>query len=321
MGNLVELWRLLVDEISMKCLLLVIWFCCAPLICGQTHSNAPKVGPAAVAVSKTETAKVAARQLGLTDGLFGIARPHHRVNISPSVSGLLSKLLVKEGQTVKRGAPLAIIDNRLVQADVAVARVSAESKATIAHAEYELSLAESLYRRLNSTAGDIGVADHELEEAKVRRDQARAKLDSARQEHEEARRRLARERARLEMYTIRAPFDGTILEVSVHPGAALAIGDTVMSLANLRQLEVEVHAPLRLFGKLVVGRSYRLRAGPPLRRVLEGRLEFASPSIDATMESFRCKFSILNPELNLPAGFPVQFVDLAAEDIAGQNSP
>jgi HlyD family secretion protein len=62
----------------------------------------------------TEVAKL--ETLAVEIEASGTVEPINRVNISPKTPGRLAKLLVKQGQTVKQGQPLAVMENLEIQA-------------------------------------------------------------------------------------------------------------------------------------------------------------------------------------------------------------
>ncbi len=66
----------------------------------------------------------------------GVIKPYNEVKISPKVTGLLSKLLVKQGQMVKKGQMLALMDDSNLTGQVA----AASSAFSMAKANYEKSL-------------------------------------------------------------------------------------------------------------------------------------------------------------------------------------
>uniref|UniRef100_UPI0039B3B5F2 efflux RND transporter periplasmic adaptor subunit n=1 Tax=Vibrio vulnificus TaxID=672 RepID=UPI0039B3B5F2 len=63
----------------------------------------------------------------------------HSVVIRPQIDGILTKLLVKEGQLVKKGDLLATIDDRSIRASLDQARAQlGESQAQLAVAQVNL---------------------------------------------------------------------------------------------------------------------------------------------------------------------------------------
>jgi len=116
---------------------------------------------------------------------------------------------------------------------------------------------------------------------------------------------LRLEQRRLGRYQIRAPFDGTIIEIMTEAGAMLTDEDDILRLANLDTLEAQVNLPIELYGQLEVGATYTMHAEHPVNGDVHGRLEYVNPIIDTASRTFLCVFAIENEKGRLPAGFTV----------------
>jgi HlyD family secretion protein len=237
----------------------------------------------------------------------GLAQPSLRSTLSAPIQGVLLEVKVAEGEWVEKGQILAVMDNRVALAAVKMAHVAADQTASIDHAKYELSLAESLLARLTRLDQAHAGAQYELEEARVRRDQAKASIRNAVQQKSLAVQKLEMERARLESHNIRAPFSGRILSLNATAGNTMTSADDLLTLVSLNSIEAELHLPLRLFRLLQEGKSYRLRGQAPVDREIRGRLTYAAPVIDSATGTFRTVFTIDNHDHSLPAGFAVRF--------------
>jgi len=237
----------------------------------------------------------------------GLAQPSLRTTMSPPIPGVLMEVRVAEGEMVEKGQILAVMDNRVALAAVRVAHVEANQGGAIEYAKYELALAESLLARLLALEQAHAGAQYELEEARVRRDQAQVKVRTAAEQQLLAERKLEMEEARLESHNIRAPFSGKILSIEGVAGTTMSPSDDLLTLVSLETIEAELHLPLVLFRVLQEGKTYRLRALAPVDREIQGRLRYAAPVIDSATGTFRCVFTIDNPNRSLPAGFAVRF--------------
>ncbi len=121
------------------------------------------------------------------------------------VTGVVAEVRVSKGQQVSAGDVLVILDQRAFRARLERARaLSARASALLAEARREEQRAQELY--------DRGLlSDHELQKAQIGRLEAEARR--AESMAEETRARLDLERT-----TVKAPFDGRILEVNTWKG-------------------------------------------------------------------------------------------------------
>ena len=76
----------------------------------------------------------------------------HSVVIRPQVDGILTKVLVKEGQTVKTGDLLATIDDRAIRATLE------QAKAQLAQSKAQLDMAQVDLKRYRLLSEDNGIS-------------------------------------------------------------------------------------------------------------------------------------------------------------------
>lgn len=187
------------------------------------------------------------------------------VAVSSNVVGKVERVLVVEGQKVRRGQPLAILDARRVAAQVDSARSGlAEMQASLANARAQFDRAEALYR-------DQLISQAEYENRRTDWLLAKARVESAMAG-------VASQQKDLDVHTIRAPIDGVVTGLQAKEGSVVVVGSmnnpaTVMlTIANLGKLEVELQMNEVDFGRTRLGMpaSVRLPAFEGLR--LQGRI-------------------------------------------------
>lgn len=152
---------------------------------------------------------VSEQSVELTETFAASIRGRQDVDIIPQVSGRITRLCVKEGQRVRRGQVLAIIDQVPYQAALhtAVANVSA-AKARVETTRIELSGKQSLY-------DENVISDYELSVARNQLAVAQAELEQAKAQEIDARNNLS--------YTeIKSPSDGVVGTLPYRIGALVS---------------------------------------------------------------------------------------------------
>jgi cobalt-zinc-cadmium efflux system membrane fusion protein len=232
--------------------------------------------------------------------------------MSAPTDGMLMDVCVSEGQHVKAGEVLAVIDNRVAQASVQAARAAADRSGERQHAIEELKFAQEVYDRQLSLQAAQNGSDFELLEALTRLEKAKATIITVDQEETRAKLLLQLELARLETHNIRAPFSGQIVQIHAQPGATLTRDDDLLTIVCVAELKADLYVSLDRYGQLRIGNDYPLQAGPPVNRVVTARLQFVAPVIDAASNTCRATFTMENSDQHLPAGFSV-YLDTAWE--------
>ena len=128
------------------------------------------------------------------------------VDIYPQITGLITKVCITEGATVKKGQVLFVIDQTSYKASVATALANVESaEASVATAQMTANSKVELY-------SDGIVSDFELYSARNTLRKEKATLAQARAE-------LANARNNLSYTEVRSPVDGTAGMISYRIGA------------------------------------------------------------------------------------------------------
>jgi HlyD family secretion protein len=223
--------------------------------------------------------------------------------------GLVSKVPVQEGQTVSRGAPLAILSDTGLHADLDAA------DARVAQARADLATIDAGGKQLELTAIESDLArlrverDHDQKEyASLRRlageqaatmlevDEMKSKLQAADMGIEALEKRravlvtqsdktvaLARLRdaeAAVELAkdhiaqtAIHAPIAGVVYGLAARPGAYLNIGDLVANVGRIERLRVRVYVDEPELGRVAEGQPVTITWDALPGRAWEGTVE------------------------------------------------
>ena len=187
-------------------------------------------------------------------------QPELEVKISSDVSGEIVELLVKEGDTVKKGDLLLRIDPVIYQS--AVQRMSstlngvkaqmANSAARMEQSRAQLISAEASFNRNKKLHESSSISDAEFEQAKANYESAVADMNAARESVKSADFNVSSTQASLKeandnlaKTTIYAPVDATVSKLNKRKGEriigmAQMEGTEIMRLANLNEMEVQV---------------------------------------------------------------------------------
>lgn len=160
----------------------------------------------------------------------GALRAVERAHLAFLQPGYLAERRVERGQAVISGQVLAILHNPALQPGVAAAEASVnEARSRLEQLERDTErLTELVQRNLAS--------DDELEQTRANRDVARATLNQAEARRDEARNQLLDA-------SLRAPFDGRIVELHLEPGDFAGAGQAVLTINGNNGLEVELQLP------------------------------------------------------------------------------
>ncbi len=191
------------------------------------------------------------RQVVSTEGTIG---NNNFIPFMPSVSGIVTQVLVKAGQKVQKGQVMLALENQSQVADLATAKAEAQ----------EAKLQASRYQYL----ADVGaVPPVQAEEKKI---QAISKASA-----------FIGSQVDLSHRYIKAPFDGVIgSDFIVNVGAYIEQGKPLMGLVNNDELIVTMKVPAAQAKSINLGQSTRIYSGDSDTPIAEGQVDYVAPFFD-----------------------------------------
>lgn len=158
------------------------------------------------------------------DNLYfpAVANAADRSHLSFRVAGEVSRVLVREGDKVQKGAVIATLDPTDYQLDVD-------------NAAARFSVVDSQYRRSRPLVDKGLLAKSQFDEIAAQRQIALAELELA--------------KLRLSFTTLKAPVDGIISRVNIDQFENVQVGQHIVNIHSLERVEVLIQLPDRLYVK------------------------------------------------------------------------
>lgn len=169
--------------------------------------------------------------------------PNARVAVAAVIPGVVTRTLVVEGDTVRRGQALAVI----------AAREMFTLAAGIEQASARVAVARANDRRLGQLAREGVIAG-------ARADEARAALREAQAELNEQQRivRLVNGVPAKGSYTLTAPIAGKVTTASIHTGSPVSETTSAYVIDAVSRFELTAQLPERLLEQVKPGMTVRL---------------------------------------------------------------
>jgi RND family efflux transporter MFP subunit len=218
--------------------------------------------------------------------LSGNTQAIYTVQLVARVAGYLEQVLFQDGQIVKKGQPLFVIQRNTYEDNLR------QAEAAISQYRAQLQYAESQFARYSNLVQRNAATQSDVDNWRYQRDLAQANLRSA-----ESQRDLAK--LNLDYTLVAAPFDGRMDRRQVDPGNLVGSGGSTV-LASINQIDpIYVYfnisdydlARLRKGTRGIPGssdsRKWPVHAGLPGEDgyLHEGHLDFAAISLTTTTGS------------------------------------
>ncbi|WP_243309820.1 efflux RND transporter periplasmic adaptor subunit [Fundidesulfovibrio agrisoli] len=166
------------------------------------------------------------------------------IALGTSVAGIVSKVHVQAGDTVKDGQPLFTVDERETNSEIALKKANlSKAKAALEEAKASLADYRTQYAIVRNVTDRRAVSVDEVEKRRNAESLAKAKVESAKAAVDAAEADLAASVTTLERLTVRTPLDCQVLQVNIHAGefaATGSLGTPLMRLGNMDRLQIRV---------------------------------------------------------------------------------
>lgn len=230
---------------------------------GQASTGAPPGagGPVTVAISVLEP-----KPVDRTSEYVATVRSRQTSEIRPQVEGIVTRILVRSGDRVASGAPLAQVDPLKQEASVS------SNEALRAAQQAQLRLAREELQRQQTLFAQGLVSRQVLDQTNAAVDTAAASLEALQSREQES-------RVELQYYRVTAPAAGVVGDIPVHVGDRVTTSTVITTISGNSGLEAYLYVPLERAHDLTLGMPVRLVSaeGEVLART---RIDFISPQVD-----------------------------------------
>ena len=224
------------------------------------------------------------------------------VTITPQVSGQLMQICVTEGQQVKKGQTLFVIDSRNAQLDLEAAQANLEAAiASENSAKLEYESNKNLYEKKIVSKYMLDNSENSYKQAQASVTQARASVNRA--------------KVNLGFCTITAPVAGSIGEIPVRTGdqvspssyltivsgnqqmnAEFSIAESILEEAIAQGVSPKAEEAMKLFPDV----TFVMKNGTEYQH--KGRITSFTGVVNATTGTIACKATFPNPDGQLYSG-------------------
>jgi membrane fusion protein (multidrug efflux system) len=210
---------------------------------------------------------------------IGTAAAVQGVTVSADLPGIVERIAIESGRSVREGEILALLDTRQEQAQLAAA-------------EAQRDLARTNFARMEGLLNEQVIS--------------RAEFDRATAEQRQGDARVGEIRAAISRKTIRAPFSGILGIRHVNLGQYMSAGDALVTLQSLNPIYVNFGVPQQAVGQLSVGRNVRITTEDLTGIAFAGRVTAIDSIVDEATRNVQVQVTLANPEGKLRPGMFVQ---------------
>lgn len=226
-----------------------------------------------------------------------------QVDIGFRVEGRVAQLFFEEGDFVKEGSLVAVLDKTPYDSRVR------ESEANVEATAVKLTNAEILLKRRQELIGVGGVSQENLDNALASRNQLAADL-------EQAKAQLAVARDNLAYTETYAPTDCIVLTRIREPGSVVTVSEPVFTFSVISPVWIRAYVDEPNLGYVDYGMKAKVYTDTKGGKIYQAKVGFISPVSEFTPKTvettelrtdlvYRLRLYVDNPDWGLKQGMPV----------------
>lgn len=281
------------------------------------QSMAMQNGPS-LSVPLVKTLDVTLEPIRETLELVGSIKAETEIAVQPRISGRLMSLMVEEGQEVKQGDLIGVIDDEeiLLQLQQIEANIIG-IKANLQQAEVNASRLKAQKERYRELLEKRYISQWEYDQAENSHIAAEATLDNIRSQLSVAEKNHQLQKIRLEQTRIYAPASGYVLQKLVTPGVNLTSGTTIVTLAPLTPVKLTFNIDQKDAAKIRKGMTVDFVCDAMPNRVYRGQIDQVAPVYDPNTRTLALTVTIRNEDHSLAPGmFGIVTIIIGGKDFA-----
>ena len=230
-----------------------------------------------------------------------LVKPEMYVELSSSVDAILEKMLVDTGDYIKIGQPLVQLEASVEIAKVKLAELQANSNSEIENSQVQLQYAKRNKKRIRELYAKKSVSQFEKDKADTEVALAQIELNKATEKKQIAQLNLELAKTQLALRTIKSPIDGIVVDRYSMVGESV-VERTIMKLAQVDPLRVELIAPTEYFGLIKKGMEVEIYPERPANKTFKATVTVVDQLIDPASGSFTVRMALPNPGDELVGG-------------------
>jgi RND family efflux transporter MFP subunit len=265
-------------------------------------SSAPGAAPAVtLEFTHADVAHVEAVPLARWLPVSGTLQPLNQATVKAKVSGDVRQITVREGETVQAGQMLARIDTADLEAKLAASIGAMESaKAQLALATKTRATNQALLKQnfISQNAFDNSESSYSVSQGTVKSAEAQVQLA----------------RNALRDAVAVSPLTGIVAKRHVQPGEKVAFDSPLVTIVDLKSLELQAMVPAVDVPELTMGMKVELTIDGFGEQRFSGRIERINPATEPGTRAFLVYVGIPNDKGVLRGGmFATGRVAIAAQ--------
>jgi|SRR6056297_179174 len=237
-------------------------------------------------------------------------------DLSSETTGKIMKIMKKEGDKVKKGELLMIIEHKILDLKLDNARNSLESaRENFISSKKNYKTMKKTYSRISNLFKQKSVSQSKMDETESKFVQVRSAYKIAKSNYKKVINEIKIIKEQIKNCYIRSPIDGLIVEKINEKGGFVNPGSLVYTVSDIKNMEVYIYIPEKDLGYLKVGQEVKIFSDTYPEKGFNGKIYYISEEAEFTPKNvqtkedrvklvFKIKIKVKNENRILKSGMP-----------------
>ena len=256
------------------------------------HGN-ESAAPAAVQTVQARVVESQQQQVPLNLRATGTVHARETAVVSAQVAGRIQQVLVREGDSVRAGQTLVVLDDAALRASVDQAQAGVKAaQDEQAAAQTDEKLAASTLDRYRQLQAEKSISPQEMDEVAQRAAAASARLEAVRAQTDAARSQVSGAHTMLGYTRLLAPFAGVVTARLADPGTLATPGAPLLQMDQSGALQLVATVDESAIGSIHKGMKAQIAIDGGNTTSLTGTVAEIDPAADPVSHSFLVKIDL-----------------------------
>ncbi len=230
-----------------------------------------------------------------------LIKPEMYVELSSAIDAIVDEVLVNTGDYIVKGQPLVKLEASVEKARVELAKIQAASNSEVNSRKVQLQYAKQNEKHINKLYKKKLISEFEFFTSTTEVSLAEIELAKAIENRQLATSNLQVAQSQLALRSILSPINGLVVERYAMVGESVA-DRSIMKLAQIDTLRVELIAPTEYFGLIKKGMEVKVYTEKPINQTFQAKVTMVDQLIDPASGSFSVHMTVPNPNDQLVSG-------------------
>jgi len=261
-----------------------------------------------------ETATAVKKEIDIKKEYVADVYSPKQVMVATRVMGFIKKINVEEGDVVKKGDELFVVDPSDIYSMLNQARGALlQAQSGVLMAEMAYADAKKDYQRFETLYKHGAVSKRDFEKMKLMMDIRKKQVDMAKGMLKQAQAGLSMAQNQLKYAKVKSPIDG-VVTMKMKKVAEMALpGYPVVVLSDIHDLKAKSFVKEEDIDKFKIGMPVTIKV-PAIKKEFSAKVSTVIPSADPATHSYIVKYSFENTKGLLPGMYAKAVVSIAKKE-------